>query len=832
MKKILFVTFLILVFFIFPSEVFGVNSNCTRKSNGGYYCRYSKNTNDEDFRYSITDVTKVNNSTIRIYGWGLLFNADSYDGFSNSYAIQVISNGKVVKTIPATTVKIKKFTCAHFQKSGKFAKYDNADCEYQASWSDTSFRQFIHGKNTSDGWNNLYRNIGFYADINIDEIKSIIAEANNIECDRPTNPSCVHDNCGGVADEKNNTNNTLCTYERNTKLQFHLRIRLTAPSAAVKNSSKVFYKDIAIYRDVVSSSVESFFESKGMSIDETNYSTNVIARADSALVRTGVGLSSSTLKCGTACRNAVDRYNNFTTSNRNVYLPTYHYHGENERTFPRNVNTRRALYSASGGHIVLNRMYLSGTISAGVAAIEDGKKLWRYVLFRSGLSNRKGYRGGGYVTESWTYPTHTKTMINLDVSKTCTCKRTPIDFDEGDKLPTQCKEKKQSASKNDSLVIDESTTVSTNTALDILLRGDNSSYATEDSHTGMSFVTKDLASVRNTTNFNTSEIPVYCLKNRNFVLYGKEDIRRAFTLGEEDKYLYAGRYFRIANNSMTSSINTYCTSSNKSQLNSTMDRTNLTYDVTYEPKDSLETKMDSSKKAGAISVSNVSGGYRGSTKTNYEMKNTQNYYFDYQKNKVQVGENIGENIKDGYYIDDHNIYPILSSAKVDTDYDIDTTIEGNKKSELGEDYTYTCQYSVVGGETPPNENDPDPDNPDDTDIPFNELNNYYYRTISLSDIFPDHRGSKRPYNWRYIINEESIERNSNKTYSELPEYVVVLSPSNMRDIRNYNIREEKEGGYLNYSLDCEIIGGERVCESDFLNNINKYSQSFVRNNTK
>ena len=66
----------------------------------------------------------------------------------------------------------------------------------------------------------------------------------------------------------------------------------------------------------------------------------------------------------------------------------------------------------------------------------------------------------------------------------------------------------------------------------------------------------------------------------------------------------------------------------------------------------------------------------------------------------------------------------------------------------------------------------------------------------------------------------------------MPEYVVILSPSNMRDIRNYNIREEKEGGYLNYSLDCEIIGGERVCESDFLNNINKYSQSFVRNNTK
>ena len=201
---------------------------------------------------------------------------------------------------------------------------------------------------------------------------------------------------------------------------------------------------------------------------------------------------------------------------------------------------------------------------------------------------------------------------------------------------------------------------------------------------------------------------------------------------------------------------------------------------------------------------------------------------DCEKNKKEEvnTNNIGENIKDGYYIDDHNIYPILSSVKVNTKYDIDTAITGNKKSELGEDYTYTCEYSVVdgnNGDTPDPGEDPG-DNPE-------EYMNYYYRTISLNDVFPDHRGSKRPYNWRYIEIEKEIEANANRTYASMPEYMVTLSPSNMRDIRKYNLGKEKDGGYLDYSLDCRVVGGKRECESVFLNNIvsDNYATNFTRN---
>lgn len=58
-----------------------------------------------------------------------------------------------------------------------------------------------------------------------------------------------------------------------------------------------------------------------------------------------------------------------------------------------------------------------------------------------------------------------------------------------------------------------------------------------------------------------------------------------------------------------------------------------------------------------------------------------------------------------------------------------------------------------------------------------------------------------------------------------------LTSNNMRNIRKYNLGKEKEGGYLDYSLDCIIVSGKRECKSDFLNNIisGDYAEDFQRN---
>ena len=130
-----------------PSQIHAANSNCSVKSNGQAWCKYDDQVNDEDFRYSITKVTKANSSSINLYGWGILYQSDSYgsagSSTANKYEIEVIHNGKVIKTIPTTLRTVKNFTCSHFQKTGNFSKFSNADCEYQASWSDSSFVNFI-----------------------------------------------------------------------------------------------------------------------------------------------------------------------------------------------------------------------------------------------------------------------------------------------------------------------------------------------------------------------------------------------------------------------------------------------------------------------------------------------------------------------------------------------------------------------------------------------------------------------------------------------------------------------------------------------------------------
>lgn len=827
----LFVTFF---FLMLPSQIHAANSNCSVKSNGQAWCKYDDQVNDEDFRYSITKVTKANSSSINLYGWGILYQSDSYgsagSSTANKYEIEVIHNGKVIKTIPTTLRTVKNFTCSHFQKTGNFSKFSNADCEYQASWSDSSFVNFIYSRNSSSGWNNIYRSVGFSATLNIDEIKNLIAKENDIECPSSTSPSCVKDNCGGVADEKNNTNDNLCTFKKEANYQFYLRIKLTAPAGAVKNSNKVFYKDIALYRDVVPASVQTFFESKGMSISETNYSKSVVSRATWAMIAKTAALPNSGSGyqlCGTACQNAVRNATGWSKSNTTIYLPSHLYHQERERTFTRNINTRTALYTDSSGNVIIYRIKLTGTVSPGV--IDSLSNGWFYVLFPSGLSNRKGYNGmTGYITESWTYPSNPRTMIDIDVSRDCKCTRTPISFDDGADLPTTCKDNAQTARKNDSIKVDDSISVSTNTALDILLNGDNSSFATQSKYQGMSFDAKDLASVRNSANYSSTSTPAYCLKNRTFKLYGKNDILGAWTLGEEDKNLYAGRYFRIKDNSMNATISQSCISSNSNVLNNVLTNTNLKYDTEYEP-DALETNMINNKSQKNKKTQSYAGGYLGSITSIYKMQNDRQYYFDYSKNEVVITPG-------GYVIDDRNIYPIPTKTPANRDHDITTSIQGDTRggeNELGNGYKYVCNYSVVEQDDPGDPGDPsDPNNPDDPGENISENENYYYRTISLSDVFPEHRGNKRPYNWRNVEIERAIETKGNKIYAGTPQYIVTLTTSNMKSIRRYNLDQEENGGYLNNSLECIMNNGVREdCRSTFLDNIveDNYAESFERN---
>ena len=121
----------------------------------------------------------------------------------------------------------------------------------------------------------------------------------------------------------------------------------------------------------------------------------------------------------------------------------------------------------------------------------------------------------------------------------------------------------------------------------------------------------------------------------------------------------------------------------------------------------------------------------------------------------------------------------------------------------------------------------------------------YFRTIDLTDVFPNSQfspsnqnniaASRRRIgsNWNTsnahkVI--DNIQKLGNEVWNNKPQYVITLTPSMIKDIKNYN----KGTNYLDNSLKC---GSNLYCTSNFLNeelkNImgNKYEEYYDKDST-
>ena len=98
-----------------------------------------------------------------------------------------------------------------------------------------------------------------------------------------------------------------------------------------------------------------------------------------------------------------------------------------------------------------------------------------------------------------------------------------------------------------------------------------------------------------------------------------------------------------------------------------------------------------------------------------------------------------------------------------------------------------------------------------------ENSNYSYRTVSLNKLFPNSRDIG--YNWSATSKAEQtrkeIEENGETIY-ETPQYSYTLTPTNLKNIREYN---DKAGSYTNNRTP-EVINGEDsaiYCETETIN---------------
>ena len=98
-----------------------------------------------------------------------------------------------------------------------------------------------------------------------------------------------------------------------------------------------------------------------------------------------------------------------------------------------------------------------------------------------------------------------------------------------------------------------------------------------------------------------------------------------------------------------------------------------------------------------------------------------------------------------------------------------------------------------------------------------ENSNYSYRTVSLNRLFPNSRDIG--YNWSATSKAEQtrkeIEENGETIY-ETPQYSYTLTPTNLKNIREYN---DKAGSYTNNRTP-EVINGEDsaiYCETETIN---------------
>ena len=100
-----------------------------------------------------------------------------------------------------------------------------------------------------------------------------------------------------------------------------------------------------------------------------------------------------------------------------------------------------------------------------------------------------------------------------------------------------------------------------------------------------------------------------------------------------------------------------------------------------------------------------------------------------------------------------------------------------------------------------------------------ENSNYSYRTVSLNKLFPNNR--EIGYNWSATSKAEQtrkeIEENGETIY-ETPQYSYTLTPTNLKNIREYN---DKAGSYTNNRTP-ETINGDDIavyCETEVIDGV-------------
>ncbi len=111
-----------------------------------------------------------------------------------------------------------------------------------------------------------------------------------------------------------------------------------------------------------------------------------------------------------------------------------------------------------------------------------------------------------------------------------------------------------------------------------------------------------------------------------------------------------------------------------------------------------------------------------------------------------------------------------------------------------------------------------------------------YRDVDLSNLFPN--GERDNTNWSTeygtIAKNEIAESSSRITNDDYYlEYSFDLTPESIREIKNYNSRMEKNGGYLNNTLsNCTLTNDKYFnCESSFLRDIGSGNSLYVDNDS-
>ncbi len=171
---------------------------------------------------------------------------------------------------------------------------------------------------------------------------------------------------------------------------------------------------------------------------------------------------------------------------------------------------------------------------------------------------------------------------------------------------------------------------------------------------------------------------------------------------------------------------------------------------------------------------------------------------------------------------------------------VDSILDAIDKEKYG---NWQCEFEVyselIPEDDPDNPYDPsDPNNPNNPNNPNKGDINLIYRPIDLYDPFPDIDASGRETgsNWCYglgdrtncsntnpvvdefILNNRDVE--GHEIYSEEPMYTFILTPSIIKEIRNYNDENSYADYYGSYSgktydFKCNT-GTGKTCISDYL----------------